>query len=141
MRRNRFRRLLEAYGADPARWPSAERDQALLRAETDPSARDDLVAAARLDAVLEASPVGIAEDRLARLIEAATARIADLPAVDRRAARPGRWRTLGAPILIPALALGCFADGLLIGLNVGPAGYTAVHDQFASHALIADLAP
>jgi hypothetical protein len=141
MRRSRFRRLLEAYGADPARWPSAERDPAVLHAQTDPSARDDLAAAARLDTALETSPGGIAESKLAALIDGAAARIADLPVVERRPTRPARWRALGAPMLIPALALGCFALGLLIGLNVGPAGYTAVHDQFASHALIADLAP
>ena len=33
MKAERFQAIVEAYGADPARWPEAERDAALVYAE------------------------------------------------------------------------------------------------------------
>lgn len=53
---DRLRTLLDAYGADPARWPAAERAPALELLARSPEARADRVAAARLDDALDAVP-------------------------------------------------------------------------------------
>jgi len=51
----RFKVLVEAYGADPARWPEAERVAALLFAEESEEAREALAQAAMFDRVLDAA--------------------------------------------------------------------------------------
>jgi hypothetical protein len=48
----RFEQLVEAYGGEPERWPSAEREAALLLLQRDPQARALQTAALRLDAQL-----------------------------------------------------------------------------------------
>jgi len=53
---DRVRTLLDAYGADPARWPAAERAAALELLARSPDARACRVAAARLDDALDAVP-------------------------------------------------------------------------------------
>ena len=53
---DRLRMLLDAYGADPARWPVAERAAALELLARSPDARAHRVAAARLDDALDAVP-------------------------------------------------------------------------------------
>lgn len=53
MDRNRYRTILEAYGADPARWPSGEREAALRLASTDPMARQLLDEAREADREIE----------------------------------------------------------------------------------------
>src|SRR5690606_29901660 len=49
----RFETLIAAYGADPRRWPEAEREAALAFAEGDPRAQTALAAERRLDALLD----------------------------------------------------------------------------------------
>jgi hypothetical protein len=51
----RFTALCEAYGGDPARWPEAERAEAMALAGTDPPAALALTAARTLDATLDES--------------------------------------------------------------------------------------
>jgi len=53
---DRLRTLLDAYGADPARWPAVERAAALELLARSPEARAHRVAAARLDDALDAVP-------------------------------------------------------------------------------------
>lgn len=48
----RFEQLLEAYGGEPERWPSAERDAALRLLQSEPRARALQTAALQLDAQL-----------------------------------------------------------------------------------------
>ena len=53
MKAERFQAIVEAYGADPARWPEAERDAALGYAgQTGEAARAVLAEARALDAGL-----------------------------------------------------------------------------------------
>ena len=53
MKAERFQAIVEAYGADPARWPEAERDAALVYAEQAGEAAQAVLAEARaLDAGL-----------------------------------------------------------------------------------------
>lgn len=53
MTERRFARLITAYGADPERWPEAERAAARDWAARHPEARPDLEAERRLDALLD----------------------------------------------------------------------------------------
>jgi len=52
MPRDRFEAILDAYGADPRRWPDAERAAAQAFAATDPAAPALLAAAADLDGAI-----------------------------------------------------------------------------------------
>lgn len=56
MRHGRFLRLLEAYGADPARWPEDERAAAERHMAGDPAARAAIEEARRIDALLGRMP-------------------------------------------------------------------------------------
>ncbi|GGB24135.1 hypothetical protein GCM10011505_01750 [Tistrella bauzanensis] len=50
-----FRALLDAHGGDPARWPAAARDDALVLLAAEPRARAVLDDARRLDALIRAA--------------------------------------------------------------------------------------
>jgi hypothetical protein len=52
-----FTRLVEAYGADPRRWPTERRDEAIALTKSDPVAAAFLDEARSLDEVLDAAPV------------------------------------------------------------------------------------
>jgi hypothetical protein len=64
MQLNRFRGLLEAYGAEPRRWPPGERADAEELLARSPEARALLAEAAAIDALLDeaAEPVMPARD-------------------------------------------------------------------------------
>lgn len=69
----RFEAILDAYGADPARWPEAERDAALELMRREPEGAQAALAAARaLDAALDAAPDAAPSEALrARVLAAA----------------------------------------------------------------------
>jgi hypothetical protein len=122
----RFRTLVEAYGANPARWPEAERVAALLFAEQSAEARAALQEATAFDRLLdeaETQPATRAlEDRiLASFPERKRGAFAAL--VERV-----RW--------IPAAAVAC---SLVLGLAVGAAlpSLAGVRDTAIDPALIA----
>jgi len=56
MTTERVRTLIDAYGADPERWPADERDAARRLVETDPVLSAELADAASFDALLDALP-------------------------------------------------------------------------------------
>lgn len=133
-----FALLLEAYGANPARWPAARRERAealLARADRHgATARRALTEAAAFERVLATPAVADAGqlERLAARIAAAAAEgpaaapkanVIMLPAARARpAARPawqGRW-------LAPAV----LAASLLVGIVIGPGstGVPALHE-------------
>lgn len=56
MSEERLAALAEAYGADPARWPAAERETAQTLAKDDGAFRRSLEEADRIDRLLDASP-------------------------------------------------------------------------------------
>lgn len=119
--------LLDAYGADPARWPAAERAAALALLATDPAARAWLEQARRLDRALDALPPAPAPagDLAARIRAAAQQRNAGaaalLPAsqpvplagpVAANSNRPA-WR-------FPAALVASALFGLWLGFATGP---------------------
>lgn len=72
--RARFDVLLDAYGADPERWPEAERAAAMALLQRDPEARALRAQAARLDGLLAlAEPVEPSPALVARILAAAPA--------------------------------------------------------------------
>jgi hypothetical protein len=67
-----FRAVLDAYGAEPARWPAERRAAALALLRRSPEARAALAAARDLDRVLDiAAPAPVPADLLGRVLAAA----------------------------------------------------------------------
>jgi len=105
----RLRALLDAYGANPERWPPQEREAARTLLAQSPEARRWQDAGAQLDALLDRAPASIASPVLLERIVAAlpepgntevSTRVA--PARRRRHARV--WRYAGAALPLAAAA-------------------------------------
>lgn len=111
----RFRRITEAYGASPARWPAGERDDALALVNAgNADALAALADARALDGVLDAHTVAAPDAAFAR-------RIADsAPTQPTRAfwRRPRVW--FSGVGFVGAGAAGAAAGALLVSL-LGPA--------------------
>ncbi|ADU13626.1 hypothetical protein Astex_1963 [Asticcacaulis excentricus CB 48] len=112
----RFEAIVDAYGAEPQRWPQDERAAALLFMQQHPEVARRVLAEARtLDSWLssadEVEPsVALQWEVLARMMPAGlTARPAPF------AARPRRRRWLAGGI---GLAAAC-AAGIVFGVNIG----------------------
>jgi len=129
---NRFRDLLGAYGADPKRWPPAERARALLLLGNSTEAEALRREAAALDSLLDQAP----RPALPR-IEAAilVARITAQPQETYRS-----HQRLQNMLWLRAVGL---AAAALIGFVVGTTQLTDIGDSSASVASIdvADVAP
>jgi hypothetical protein len=140
MRIDRFRDIVDVYGADPSLWPQADRTHAegLLAAE--PAARTYLHQARRLDASLAA----LSAISSARQEAESAARICDAMAAgplppQRRGLLSWRWPTLLLDVdLAPAwprvAALACAAG---IGIAIGLFGTDASLLQGRSGAAVA----
>lgn len=110
MDRTRFDALLEAYGADLARWPADLRAEAETFA-TAPDAQSALHAARALDRLLdayqaEAPGLALHQRILARAPQAGAA---------------WRWRRTGAFWLSGASLAAACAAGLIVGVSLGGA--------------------
>lgn len=111
--RERFAVIVDAYGADPRRWPAAEREAAEALAASDAQA-GALLAEARaldggLDAWLDALPVPAPAS--------AALRRAVMPPVV--AAATSRWQELLALLGGWRLALPAMAAALVVGIGFG----------------------
>lgn len=116
----RFREIVEAYGADPARWPESERAAAAIFARNHPDISEPVLDEARsLDAWLDADVVTVSEDEVldahARAVAAfvdAHADAADVMPVTMRRPRPLPlvWAT--------GVALAACIAGAIFGVNV-----------------------
>lgn len=121
MDKKRLSEILEAYGADPARWPVAERPAALASMAEQPMTERD--AAAALDLMLAKVPQGIVTDALrTRILETAPPpQVAGL-----RKARGGAMPRLGGFIRLPNIGGGLLvrpaailAVAICLGLGAG----------------------
>jgi hypothetical protein len=106
----RFETLLDAYGTEPERWPSAERDAALALIQSDARAQALYTAARVLDAQLS-------EVEVAELSPRLRARVLEIPIRHPRQAaqlhaRYSGWR-LSLLALVPCV-LGFFSGALLL---------------------------
>ncbi|WP_443748474.1 hypothetical protein [Asticcacaulis solisilvae] len=116
----RFREIVDAYGADPARWPEAERAAAAIFARNHPDISEPVLEAARqLDAWLDADLIDVPEDDVldahARAVAAfvdAHVDTADVLPVPMRRPRPMPlvWAT--------GVALAACIAGAVLGINV-----------------------
>jgi hypothetical protein len=150
----RLETLLDAYGGDPARWPDAERADALALIAASAAARRLHDEARRLDAVLDVLPVATPSPELEERIVAA-ARAASSPpgaavssgrvhrideARRRSDARPGRR----LPLLAAAVPLAA-AAALALWLAAGrtpqapPVQHAAPRQEVVEEVRIADL--
>ena len=110
----RFRRLIAAYGADPARWPPGQRGRAEALLARSPTARALLAEAQVFDSLLLADAKPPADEQL---VAAIMARTIDVP--QERAPAPARG--VGLERSLPRLwpqAVGLAAAAVL-GLVVG----------------------
>jgi hypothetical protein len=116
MHLDRFRSLVDAYGANQARWPEAERAAAVTLAQGSAEAQALLRDAARLDEVLDLAPS----------VAPSTALLGAVLA--RQQGATGWWRALlGAmPIWQPAAALVLAA---ILGLGLGSSGTLMPRDE------------
>ena len=106
MNETRLLELIEAYGADPTRWPAVERAAATTLLEYSAAARAALEAAAALDRLLDAAPAAPPSPDLSARV------LARAPGAAGRRARPPR-RIVA--IVLPVAA----AAGLLLWM-AGP---------------------
>ena len=132
--KERFKALLEAYGADIARWPGAERLAAHAYAETAAEAGALLAEARRIDALLAAVP---APQPSPALEAAILAQIRD--AKQARKAGPGVALTGLLQTLWPRAAVwkpaSVFASALVLGALIGVDlfGTLSVSDAGSNH--------
>lgn len=108
MRKERFRQLLAAYGADPGRWPAGERDAALALLAAEPELRALVGRERWLNDLLDAHDPGA----LPGLAAAGTALPRHLPPQRRRF-----WAWLGGERLWPEIAT--LAAAALLGVTIG----------------------
>lgn len=124
MNAHRFEMIVEAYGADPARWPLPERAEALAFERADPDAarvvRDK---AARLDALLAPARTPEPDPALAaRILQAGLAETRFAP----------RWAQLAAVLALSAgLGLGWGGAALDRSGQFDSAAYAVAYSGFA----------
>jgi hypothetical protein len=120
----RLEAIVAAYGADPARWPAAERDAAVSLLSRSEAARALIEHAAALDAALDAVPPLPPAPALRTTVLAAAPRPA--PPSPFARLRDG-WRALGGAfgnvpatgsLLAASLVLGVLAGGILADATV-----------------------
>ena len=141
MNPERFAALVDAYGADPSRWPAGERAAAEAFAASAAAPKSALADAFELDRALDRLPTEEIPAALhARILAAydeavtrrASGRFASIPAALGRF-RDAIWP--GAPLWQPASAFALsLAIGLVLGLFVPSA--VSAHDADPSDSLL-----
>jgi hypothetical protein len=130
----RFRQLIEAYGAEPTRWPAAEQDAAQALTAANAQAAALLAEAAGLDRLLDqaaplAPPIVDAEALIARATATPQSRQADA-AERHRAGGGGRGASAnGRSLWLRAASL---AAAALIGFIIGATQLTDTSDASAA---------
>ena len=110
----RLRRLVAAYGANPARWPANQRTEAERLIATSAEAREILEDAQAVDAALARAAVPIDALTLDRLRDGIARRVARLPAASD--SRPTAW--LGGLLGTP-LRWGTLVAAAVVGIWIG----------------------
>ena len=139
---DRFRTIVDAYGADPSKWPEAERDAALSFLGSASEAAPIVEQAAQLDTMLESVPLVEPSSELERMVAA-------IPEKSRSTSNRiefETWRsmvsltTLWKPTLAATLAI-------VLGIITGVATAEPMNisngstdwEDFASLAFVTDL--
>jgi hypothetical protein len=126
---DRFKVLLDGYGADPARWPAAERAAAEAFARTSPEAASLIAAARALDRALECMPTA------APALDPVAVAAAASAAPQRRASRPRR-SGFGFGFAWPNFA--GLAAAMVVGFVVG---WTGMIGPLDTAVALADASP
>ena len=125
--------VLEAFGADPARWPAAERDAVLGALGARPELARQQADDATLDRLMDAAPVHAAAPALkSRILAAANA---------EQGGRVQGWLAALWPFGPPWQPASALAAAALLGLIAGatlPGGYGDDDYGLAAFDLIAD---
>jgi hypothetical protein len=122
---DRLKELLDAYGADPDRWPLEERMAMLDLLARSEAAKDLAAPAAALDTLLDSTPLPMpsaaaAEALGARIMHRLPARMADRIGTPLRAAFGWpNWVALAAAT-VAGLVIGWSTLGVGSGLAAGP---------------------
>jgi hypothetical protein len=129
----RFRALVESYGADPARWPESEREAMRELASSD-AARAFLAEQRRLDAWLDDAPDVAPSANLLR-------RVAEIPARNEAASSGWVW-PFGRLRNLIAVGTAAAAMGLVVGMTTTDASQDGSDewDELSSLALGVDVA-
>jgi len=110
---DRFRTLIDAYGASPDRWPEAERDAARLFMIREPRARLWLNEAAALDDLLDLAKTPLSDEGTQRAVQRA---MAQAPTGSSVVPFPRRVRRI--PVAMAAgLGLAACLAGAWLGVN------------------------
>ncbi|HEY2020653.1 hypothetical protein [Paraburkholderia sp.] len=140
----RFRTIVDAYGADPRRWPEGERAAAELWAESHPAEADALLAgSASLDGWLASQTVAPPGHELVeRVINAAAtapANPARRPRRDRRQRVRLWWQGVAfAGIGLAGGLAGAFAVSFFVMAGTPPAGHEASYTTSSFDGSTAD---
>jgi hypothetical protein len=131
MSEERFAVLIGAYGANPARWPAAERDAAerLLRSST--SAQALAAEARRLDQSLVPTGPEPVPASLEHKLLADFARVSQRPSLQRVLRGAAEFVWPGAPAWQPAFAL-----ALALAVGLGIAALTPLEEPHADSASV-----
>jgi hypothetical protein len=131
--RTRLAEILAAYGADPARWPAAERDRLMPHVEDTPDLKTLLIEAREIDQVLArakapAVPAGAAARLLARAGQKKPE--ATLIPFDRARARPrpSIWSWGAAAALAASFGLGIFLGTTNFAARLGDSDVVEIDD-------------
>lgn len=130
---DRFKAIVDAYGADPARWPDAERDAALRFMAEDARAEAWLDEAVEIDGLLSAGfePVDAELDEaqharvLAHMLMNPATNVVAFPR--RTASQPSRRRIV--PLLWTGIGLAACLAGATVGIKIGLSSMDDVRAQ------------
>jgi hypothetical protein len=117
---SRFRDIVDAYGADAARWPEAERAAAAIFARNNPEIAQPLLDEARaLDTWLDADAVEVPEDDVLDAHARAVAAFVDahIGTADVLPLKAARARRLPL-VWVTGVALAACIAGAIIGVGV-----------------------
>ncbi len=130
---DRFKAIVDAYGADPDRWPQGERDAALRFMSEDARAEAWLDEAIAIDALLSAgfeAPDAEADEAqharvLAHMLMNPATNVVAFPR--RQASPPSRRRIL--PLLWTGIGLAACLAGATVGIKIGLSSMDDVRAQ------------
>ncbi len=105
---DRFQAIVDAYGAEPRRWPDTERDAAQAFAARDPRAEACLGEARAMDAMLDLARDSLTPEMEEDLHYRAMARFTLVPPAHRER----------APVIWAGLGLAACLAGAVLGVNL-----------------------
>jgi hypothetical protein len=131
--RTRLADVLAAYGADPARWPAAERDRLMAQLDIAPDLQTLLSEAREVDQVLTGAgapevPAGAAARLLARAVrQKPSATVIPLGRARARP-RPSVWSWGAAAALAASFGLGIFLGTTNLATSLGDSDVVEIDD-------------